>query len=50
MVTVVEGWGSGDLVVEWMREALSGKLKWPDQCAGIDGLEMDNYKELRITL
>ena len=41
VVAVVEGCGSGELAVEWMREALSGKMQWPYQCAGIDLLEMD---------
>ena len=41
MVTVVEGCGSGDLAVEWMRKAFSGKMQWPFLHAGVDVLEID---------
>ena len=44
MVTVMEGCGSGDLAVEWMRKAFSGEMQWPFQHAVVDVLEMDNTK------
>ena len=49
MVTVVEGCVSGDLAVEWMRKAFSGKMQWPFQHAGVDVLEID-IKELGTQL
>ena len=45
MLAVVEGCGSGDLAVKWMKEALCEKMQWPFQHAGVDVLEM-GIKEL----
>ena len=45
MVTVMEGWGSEDLAVEWMGETLCEKMQ---QHAGIDVLR-NGYKRTQLT-